>query len=672
MYPLLKKSTLPFEAVDFSLIKDTEYIVALDEAIKIANTKIDLIKKENAPSFKSIIEKLEEASELVDHVSLVFSNMDSAHCTDEISKASQDFYAKLTEFGNSISMDADIFRLIKTVWINKDNENLSQEQHKVLENTYKSMVRNGALLTDSDKVTLKDIDNKLSELGVKFSENSRNAVNDYILFIDDEKRLNGIPEGAIEAAKEKAKEKGKDGSFAFGLEFSSFYPLLQYCEDRDLRKEIYMANATKAFGGKFDNQQIILQMVSLREKRAKLLGYKNHAAFILEERMAKDAATVFSFIEDIYTKAHPKAKEELQRLVQLKNEHSKDSDYQKWDHAFYSEKLKKKELDLDDEQLRPYFKLENVIDGVFQTSSKLYDLDFKQLDISVYHKDVKVYEVSSNGKNVGLFYCDFFPRKEKRAGAWMTQFRDQGLHSGVVKRPAVSIVCNFTKPTATKPSLLTLNEVLTLFHEFGHALHGLLSDVNYRSVSGPNVFWDFVELPSQIFENWALEEECLKLFAKHYKTGELLPNQYIEKIKKTNSFLSGLGNLRQLSFSALDMHWHTEDSSSIENVSSFETKHTQKYDLLPKINNTNFSCAFGHIFAGGYSAGYYSYKWAEVLDADAFSYFQEHGIFNSKVAKSFKDNILSMGGSAHPMDLYKEFRGQEPSVDALMQRSGLS
>lgn len=671
MNSLLSKSNLEFEAIDFSKIKDTEYLPALKEAIRIANAAIKDIKKISTPNFKNTIESLDEATESVDFISLLFSNMDSAHCTDEISQNSQEFYSLVTEFENEVSMDEKLFKLIKEIWDTKDSVAYTEEQLKVLENTYKSMVRNGALLSENDKETLKKIDNKLSSLGVKFSENSRNAVNSYILFVDDVKKLKGLPEGVLEAAKEKANEKGKKDSYAFGLEFSSFYPLLQYCEDRDLRKEIYLANAKKAFGEEFDNQENIISMVSLREKRAKLLGYKTHADFILEERMAKTTTTVFNFIEDIYVKAKSKAEDELLQLKKLKESDTNDSDYQKWDHAFYSEKLKKQQLDLDDEKLRPYFKLENVIDGVFQTASKLYDLDFKERDLPTYHKDVKVFEVTSNQKFIGLFYCDFFPRKEKRAGAWMTQFREQGLHSKEVKRPFVSIVCNFTKPTKTKPSLLTLNEVLTLFHEFGHALHGLLSDVTYRSISGPNVFWDFVELPSQIFENWALEEECLKMFAKHYETGEVLPSEYINKIKKTNAFLSGLANLRQLSFSALDMKWHTTDASSIKSVSDFESTHTEKFDLLPKVDGTNFSCSFGHIFAGGYSAGYYSYKWAEVLDADAFSYFQENGIFNKEIATKFRENVLSKGGSVHPMELYKKFRGKEPSADALMQRSGL-
>jgi len=668
---LLEESTQKHGAVEFDKIKESDYLPALDEAMKVANEKIKEIKKISEPNFVNIIERLEEVTQRVDHVSLVFSNMDSAHCTDEISNLSSRFYSLVTKFNNEIAMDSDLFTQIKTIWDNKESENLSSEQLKVLDETYKSMVRNGALLNDTDKATLKDIDNKLSELGVKFSENARNATNDYILFVEDEKRLKGLPEGTLEAAKDKAKEKGKEGQYAFSLEFSSFYPLLQYCEDRELREEIYMANAQKAFGGKFDNQQVILDIISFREKRAKLLGFKNHAAFVLEERMAKDEKTVFTFIEDIYSKAKLKAEKELESLKKLKLEHSGESDYQKWDHAFYSEKLKQKELDLDDEKLRPYFKLENVIDGVFQTASKLYDLDFKEIDVPVYHKDVKTFEVTSKGSFVGLFYCDFFPRAEKRSGAWMTEYRSQGLYSGKVERPHVSIVCNFTKPTSSKPSLLTLNEVLTLFHEFGHALHGLLSDVRYRSISGPNVFWDFVELPSQILENWALEKECLEMFAKHYETGEVLPDEYIEKIKKTNSFLSGLSSLRQLSFATLDMEWHTTSFSSIDSVNDFEKIHTQRFDLLPSVDKTNFSCSFSHIFAGGYSAGYYSYKWAEVLDADAFNYFKENGIFNNEIATSFKENILSRGGSEHPMDLYKKFRGQEPSVNALLERGQL-
>ncbi len=673
MNPLLQDSNHPFEAINFNEIKEEHFLPALKEAIKEAKENLEKIKKETNTTFENIIIKEECSADRLDEVVNVFYALYSAHCTEGLSKISEEFNQILTEYTSDISLDADLFAKIKEVYDKKSELNLTKEQEMVLENSYKGYTRNGALLNNEDKEKLREIDQRLSKLSHNFSENVRNATNDFLLVIKDEARLSGLPEGAKEAAKEKAEEKGYKEGWAFTLDFPSYYPVLQYCEDRELRAEIFKASSTRATQGKFDNRQIVLDTIKARSERAKLLGYEDHPAFVLENRMAKEKNTVFKFIEEISEKALPKAKEDLERLKDLKEELSGDRDLRRYDFAYYSEKLKKRELDFDDEVLRPYFKLENVLNGIFEVAKRLYGIEFKERkDIPKYHEDVITYEVVDAENNfVGLFYGDYFPRAEKRPGAWMTTFRNGGLQFGEVKRPFVCNVCNFTKPTKSKPSLLTLNEVLTLFHEFGHGLHGLLTKTNYRSVAGASVLWDFVELPSQIMENWVMEKECLDLFARHYETNEQIPSDLIEKIKKNQQFLEGLATIRQMSFATLDMSWHTVNPDNVTDVLEFEDKAMENLSLFPAEEGTNMSCSFGHIFSGGYSSGYYSYKWAEVLDADAFSYFKDHGIFNDEIAKSFKENILEKGGSEDPMELYKKFRGQEPSPDALLKRGGL-
>lgn len=673
MNPLLENSNLDFEAIDFPKIETKHFIPALEEAIKIAKINIDKIKKETKTDFDSIILAEETSADRLDQVVEIFYSLHSAHCTDELSDIAEEFNQKLTEYSSDISLDADLFAKIKSVYDIKDTLNLTAEQMTVLENAYKGFTRNGALLSSADKLKLRDIDQRLAALSLKFSENVRKATNAYELHITDEKDMEGMPEGVVEAAKQKAKEKGKDSGWVFTLDYPSYGPFLQYCKNRKLREEIWKASATRGVEGEFDNLPVIKETLLKREERAQLLGFKNHAEFVLERRMAKDPKTVLSFLKNILDKAEPQAKKDFEKLSTLKKELSGDVDFRKYDAAMYTELLKKRELDFDDEELRPYFKLENVINGVFTVAEKLYGLNFKKRDdLPKYHKDVDIFEVRDLKNNfVGLFYTDFFPRAEKRPGAWMTTFRNAGYQFGEVKRPFVSIVCNFTKPTETKPSLLTLNEVLTLFHEFGHGLHGLLAKSTYKSVAGTNVFWDFVELPSQIMENWVLEKECLDIFARHFETNTPMPAELVTKIKNSQTFLEGLGTLRQLSLGYLDMSWHTAKASEISSVLDFEKDVMNKFDLFPAENLGSMSASFGHIFAGGYAAGYYSYKWAEVLDADAFAYFKEKGIFDPGVATSFKENILEKGGTEDPMELYKRFRGQEPSPDALLTRGGL-
>lgn len=507
----------------------------------------------------------------------------------------------------------------------------------------------------------------------KISQNLLKSTNAFELHITDEKDLEGLPEGAKEAAAFAAKKKGKDGGWLFNLQIPSVLPIYKYAKNRKLREKMNRAYGARAYNDDFDNREILKKIAQLRQERAELLGYKTHAQYVLEERMAETPETVQEFLERVYSVAFPAAKKEIEEIKKLAKETDALEDLQSWDSAYYSERLKKITYDYDEEELRPYFKVENVIDGLFKVARKLYNITFKELkDIPVYHTEVKVYEVDDkDGSHLGLLYMDLFPRETKRNGAWMTNFKTQGLSHGKIRRPHVGIVANLTPSTDKKPSLLELSEVQTLFHEFGHALHGLLSDCTYQTLASPNVYWDFVELPSQIMENWTLEKEALDMFAVNYKTSEKMPDELIQKVKKAQNFNKGMANIRQLSFGFLDMAWHANDPRAIEDVAEFEDKVFEKTRLLPKVDGTNQSCSFGHIFAGGYSSGYYSYKWAEVLEADSFELFKEKGIFNQDIADSFRKNILAKGNTAHPMELYMKFRGREPDPDAMLKRDGL-
>lgn len=674
MNPLLEDSKLEFEAIDFTQIKDEHFLPALESAIELAKNNLEQIKKVEETTFDNIILAEETAGDRVEHVVEIFYALHSAHCTEGLTNIAEKFNQLLTEYSSDVSLDEVLFSKVKEIFDKKETLGLTTEQMTLVNNSYKGYVRNGALLCETDKVTLRNIDQEMSQTALDYSENVRKANASYKLVVSDKTKLEGLPAGAIEAAAETASAKGEEGKWVFTFDYPSYLPFMQHCQNRELRKELWTASTTKNLDGEFDNSKNIIKILKLREQRAKLLGYKDHPSFVLEERMAKSSSTVLKFIEDIKLKALPKAIEEMSKLKELKKELTGDDEFRKFDSAMYQEILRKKELDFDDEQLRPYFKLENVINGVFEIVNRLYGLNFKKRDdLPKYHEDVIVYEVTDEEKNfIGLFYGDFFPREEKRPGAWMTTFRNAGFQFGEMKRPFVCNVCNFTKPTATKPSLLTLNEVYTLFHEFGHGLHGLLAKSQYKSVAGTNVYWDFVELPSQIMENWVTEKECLDIFAKHYQTGETIPEELILKIKENEKFLAATGTLRQVSFATLDMKWHLADTSKLSNdIRSFESDALEGLDLFPKEEFGAMSPSFSHIFAGGYSSGYYSYKWAEVLDADAFAYFKENGIFNKEIAKSFKENILEKGGSEDPMELYKRFRGKEPTSDALLRRGGL-
>ncbi|MDD4973214.1 MAG: M3 family metallopeptidase [Bacteriovorax sp.] len=672
---LLQKFKTPFETVPFDQIKPQDFLPAIKEAIVMAKKRIEAIKLNTEPeNFKNVVESLEHAGPEAELISGIFFNLHSAETNDDIQGIAKEFSPILTEYGNDISLDQELFLKIKKVWDDKNNFNLNEEQMMLLEKSYKSFVRNGALLNDKEKEVMRDISKQLSTLGLQFGDHILKETNDYLMLIDNIADLAGLPEDIVEAAAQTAKEKGHEGKWGFTLAYPSVIPFLTYASNRELRKQMYLANSTKGFkGDDQDNREIVKSIAKLRHQKAQLLGYESHAHFVLEERMASTPKTVMSFIDNIVNHATPAAAAETEELRVYARKTDGIMDYQKWDNMYYAEKLKNEKFQVNDEMLRPYFKLEKVIDGVFQVAHKLFGLSFKQrLDIPVYHPEVKTYEVlDENNNHVAVFYADFHPRAGKRNGAWMTSFRGQKIVDGVNIRPHIAIVCNFTKPTPTKPSLLAFGEVTTLFHEFGHALHGMLANTQYETLSGTNVYWDFVELPSQILENWAYEKECLDLFAEHYETGEKIPADLIKKIKDSASFLEGRATLRQLSFAYVDMAWHSSNPEKIQDIEAFETGIMEHMEFLPSVKGTCISTAFSHIFAGGYSAGYYSYKWAEVLDADAFEFFKGMGIFNREVANKFKDSILSKGGSQHPMNLYVAFRGKEPNPEALLRRAGL-
>ncbi len=664
-----------FHTAPFSKIKNEDFLPAIKKGIEDAKAEIDAITNNpEAPTFQNTIEALDFSGEQLDRISSIFFNLNSAETNDEIQKIAQEVSPLLSEFSNDITLNETLFKRVKAVYDTKDTLNLNQEQQTLLDKKYKGFSRNGANLPEDKKQQLRDIDKELSKLKLKFGENVLAETNKYELHITNEADLDGLPESAKEEAKQTAEQKGKDG-WIITLQYPSYIPFMTYAKNRKLRKKLALAFGAKGFNNDaLDNQDIVLKIAKLRHQRANLLGYKTHAHFVLEERMAKNPETVNTFLNDLLEKAKPAAEREFKTLSDFAKELDGIEQLQKWDGGYYSEKLKQKLFDLDDEKLKPYFKLENVINGVFTIAEKLYGLQFEEINtIDKYHDDVLTYKVTdSDGNYISVFYADFFPRAGKRNGAWMTVYKPQYVKNGENSRPHISIVCNFTKPTKTKPSLLTFNEVTTLFHEFGHALHGMLANTTYPSISGTSVFWDFVELPSQVLENWCYEKEALELFATHYETGEVIPMDLIEKIKASATFHEGMQTLRQLSFGLLDMSWHANEApETINSVKAHEQKAFENTKLYPDVAENCMSTSFSHIFQGGYSSGYYSYKWAEVLDADAFEFFKEEGIFSKNVAQKFKDNVLSQGGTEDPMTLYKRFRGKEPQPEALLKRAGL-
>jgi oligopeptidase A len=670
MNPLLQDFNTP----PFSKISNTDFEPAIKKGIEIAKEEINIIAlNSDKATFDNTIVALDFSGKKLNRITSIFFNLNAAETDDELQRIAQEVSPLLSEFSNDITLNESLFKRVKSVFDDKKNLDLTPEQEMLLNKRYKSFARNGANLNETGKTELRKIDAQLSKLSLKFGENVLAETNAFEMHLTKKIEVAGLPESVKEAAHQLAKEKEKKG-WIFTLDYPSYIPFLTYADSRELRKKMAIAAGKKAFqNNDFNNEKNVLDIVKLRYQRANLLGYKSHAHFVLEERMAETPENVIEFSNTLLKKAKPAAEKEFEELENYAKKIGKIDLLQKWDGAYYSEKLKKELFDLDQEILKPYFKLENVIEGVFMIVKKLYDLQFEQVfNIDKYHEDVKTYQVTNTkGDFISVFYADFHPRKGKRNGAWMTSYKSQQIKDGINERPQVSIVCNFTKPTKTTPSLLTFNEVTTLFHEFGHALHGMLANTNYSSLSGTSVSWDFVELPSQILENWCYEKEALELFAKHYKTGEVLPMKYIEKIKESASFHEGMQTLRQLSFGLLDMKWHGTNPEEIETIKAFENSAFTHTKLYPDVPENCMSTAFSHIFQGGYAAGYYSYKWAEVLDADAFEYFLEKGIFNKEVATKFKEHILSMGGTEKPMELYKRFRGKEPKPDALLRRAGL-
>ena len=685
--PLLQNFNTKYNSAPFSEIKEEHYLPAFQELTKQSLAEIDeIVNNPEEPTFENVIEKMAFSGEKLDQVSNIFFNLNSAETNDELQKLAQEISPILTEYSSKISQNEKLFEKIKKVFDEKEKYSVNDEQQTLLNETYKGFVRSGALLSQEDKEKLQKINMDLSLKSLQFGQNVLASTNQYFKHISDKKDLAGIPDAIITQYAAEAKERNLDG-FVVTLQYPSYVPFMTYAENRELRKELALANGKKSFhNDELDNQNLIKELISLKQEKAQLLGYKTYADYVLEERMAKSPEKVLEFLHELLAKAKPFAEKEIEELKTLAKADG-ITEIQSYDHAFYAEKLRKQKYDFNDEELKPYFQLEKVQDAVFDLAGKLFGLSFKETtETQKYHEDVKVYEVfesqepkaenqdspttinqqpTTNFK--ALLYVDYFPRKGKRAGAWMTSYKSQKIENGENHRPHISIVCNFTKPTSEMPSLLSFQEVTTLFHEFGHALHGILANTQYPNLSGTSVKWDFVELPSQFLENYCYEPEFLKTFAKHYQTGEILPQEKMNKLAQSKSFMEGYQTLRQLGFGILDMAYHSK-TDELQDVKSFEDAQTKATQLYPTNPETAMSPSFSHIFQGGYSAGYYSYKWAEVLDADAFQYFKENDIFNPEIAKKYKI-LLSSGGTKDPMELYKNFRGSEPKVESLLKRA---
>ena len=672
--PFLQPFNTLYDVAPFNRIQTADYEPAIREGMRLEDEEIAaIVNNTEAPTFENTVLALEHAGGVLDRVTTVFFNLLSSETNDEMDEIAEKLMPELTEHGNNISLNEQLFLRVKKVYSQKENLTLTAEERELLEKTYDGFIRKGANLNDKDKETFRKLSAELSMLTFKFSQNHLKETNKYELHVTSEDDLAGLPESAREAAAQTAKEKGKEG-WVFCLQAPSYVPFMKYSQRRDLRKALYMAYNTQcAHNDELDNQEIVKQLVNLRMHLAQLLGFKDYADYVLRKRMAENGENVYALLNQLLEAYLPTAqKEEIAALAQ-KTE-GKDFELMPWDFSYYAEKLKNEKFDFDEEELRPYFELSHVKAGVFGLATRLYGITFHEnKDIPVYHPDVNAYEVlDKDGSYLGVIYTDFYPRNGKRSGAWMTCFKEQWKEDdGTNSRPHVSVTMNFTKPTADKPALLTFSEVNTFLHEFGHSLHGLFANTRFESMSGTNVYWDFVELPSQIMENFAVEKEFLNTFAKHYQTGEPLPQRLIDRIIESRNFNVAYACIRQLSFGLLDMAWYTRTEDFDGDVKSYEKKAWERTQLLPQLEDTCMTVQFGHIMSGGYSAGYYSYKWAEVLDADAFSLFKKNGIFNTEVAQSFRDNILSKGGTEHPAILYKRFRGQEPSIDALLERTGI-
>ena len=674
--PFLQPYNTPHDTTPFDRIKITDFEPAIREGMKIEDEEIaNITGNKSEPDFENTVLALEHAGKLLDRVTTVFFNLMSAETSDELDAIAEKLMPELTEHGNNISLNPQLFERVKSVYDRKDRLNLTPEESKLLEKTYDGFIRNGANLKDEEKDAFRKLSAELSTLTLKFSQNHLKETNKYELHITERKNLEGLPDSAIGAAEHTAKEKGKEG-WIFTLQAPSYVPFMKYSRNRELRKELYMAYNTQCtHNDELDNTEIVKQLVNKRMELAQLLGFGTYADYVLKKRMAENSENVYKLLNDLLDAYTPTAHKEIEEIEELARETEGETfRLMPWDLSYYAEKLKNRKYSLDEEALRPYFELSRVKEGVFGLATKLYGITFHEnKDIPVYHPDVQAFEVyDADGTFLAVLYTDFHPRKGKRSGAWMTSYKEQWMEDdGTNSRPHVSVTMNFTKPTTDKPALLTFSEVNTFLHEFGHALHGIFANTRFQCMSGTNVYWDFVELPSQIMENFAVEKDFLNTFARHYITGEAIPENLIKSIIDSQNFNVAYACLRQVSFGLLDMAWYTRRETFDGDVRAYEKEAWKKAQVLPGVEDTCMSVQFSHIMAGGYSAGYYSYKWAEVLDADAFSVFKEKGIFNREVAQSFRENILSKGGTEHPMVLYKRFRGQEPGIDALLKRNGI-
>ena len=672
--PFMRESSLPFGAPEFDKIKTEHYLPAFEAGIAEGKAEIDaIVANPDEPTFENTIEAMEYAGQTLNKVAGIFFNLMEAHTNDEMQAIAEKVSPMLTEFSMYTSLNAPLFEKVKAVYQKRDSLGLDVDQMKLLEDTYKGFVRGGANLSDEDKAVYSKLSEELSLATLQFSKNVLDATNAFTLHVKDSADLAGLPGYVKAMGAETAKEKELEG-WAFTLAYPSFGPFMKYSENRELRKQMWVAYNTRAVGGEFDNNEVVKKIVDLKMQKIKLLGYETYADYALEERMAKDRKTVTDFINSLLVPSIPFAKKEVAEVQKYAKENGFTETLQPWDFSFWSERLQKEKYSLNEELLKPYFQLENCIDAVYGLATRLYGITFHELDnVPVYQEDVKVYEVkNADGSHLALLYADFFPRASKRGGAWMTEFRGQSIRNGVEYRPFISIVMNFTKPTADAPALITHSELTTFLHEFGHALHGILAQGRYPSLTGTGVSRDFVELPSQIMENWAYEPEYLNTFAKHYQTGEAIPTELIDKIVAAKNYLAGYAQVRQLHFGLLDMAWHTLDVLPTETTIEFEQKVLAPYLVIPSVPGCGSSNSFSHIFSGGYSAGYYSYKWAEVLEADAFSLFQEKGIFNTEVSNAFRKEILEKGGMEDEAVIYRNFRGRDPQPEALMEKLGLT
>ena len=668
--PLLQDWNTPHQTPPFSQIRNEHYVPAMRQAIKEAEKAVDnIVKQKDAPTFENTIVAMQKGSDNLERISGLLFNLNECHTNAEMQEIVMKLSPELTRFSNSINMNEKLFARVKAVYDQRDRLDLNTEQRTLLEETYKGFVQNGVNLTGKDKKLYAKNSERLAELSQQMNQNVLADNNDYILHITDKKDLSGLPENVIAAARQEAQDRNMEG-WVFTLAYPSFGPFLTYADNRDLREQIWRAyNSRGNRGNKNDNNEVIREMTHLRYQQAKLLGYNNYCEYVLSDRMCETPLQLANFFEQLLSASLPFAKQDLADVSAYAMKMGATLPLQRWDFSYYSEKLKQEKYDFDAELLRPYFQLEKVRQGIFDLYGRLYGLTFKEANnIEVYHPDVKVYEVFDGSRFMGVLYLDMHPRASKRSGAWMTEFRGQSNMDGKQIRPLIQVVCNFSKPVGDQPALLSFDEVETFMHEFGHAMHGMLSDCTYPSTSGTNVKRDFVELPSQVMENWCYESQFLNTFARHYQTGDTIPGEYIQKIKASEKYLAGWLCVRQLSLGLVDFAFHTLTKPIEGSIEDYERLHMK--ELLPPVKGANTSTAFTHIFAGGYASGYYGYKWAEVLDADVFSKFKQNGIFDKTTAEAFRREVLSKGSTQHPAILFRNFMGRDPNINALMMRCG--